>query len=156
MGSFIELRYESHGKPHTIAMRGANRANVDKEKIVRVCKAISDGQGEFFGGLPFSKYVWHFAITPGTDGGGGLEHLTSTQISLAQGVGPRSRKASARARSAFARTSTSICGTLSGFGPEPSVRSTTPSCPRPALSIGSKERRTTMRRCSRCATARWT
>jgi predicted metalloprotease with PDZ domain len=90
MGSFIELRYESHGKPHTIAMRGANRVNVDKEKIVRVCKAISDGQGDFFGGLPFNKYVWHFAVTPGADGGGGLEHLTSTQISLAQGVGPRS------------------------------------------------------------------
>jgi predicted metalloprotease with PDZ domain len=88
IGDFIELRYESHGKPHTIAMRGAYRGNVDREKIVRVCKAISDGQGDFFGGLPFNKYVWHFAVTPAADGGGGLEHLTSTQISLAQGVGP--------------------------------------------------------------------
>jgi predicted metalloprotease with PDZ domain len=90
MGDFIELSYSSHGKPHTIALRGAPRANVDREKILRVCKEISDGQGDFFGGLPFDKYVWHFNVTPGSDGGGGLEHLTSTQISLAQGVGPRS------------------------------------------------------------------
>jgi predicted metalloprotease with PDZ domain len=90
MGDFIELSYTSHGKPHTIALRGAPRANVDQQKIVRVCQAISDGQGDFFGGLPFTKYVWHFNVTPGSDGGGGLEHLSSTQISLAQGVGPRS------------------------------------------------------------------
>ncbi|MCH7903308.1 MAG: M61 family metallopeptidase [Armatimonadetes bacterium] len=90
MGDFIELRYTSHGKPITIAMRGAPRNNVDRKRILRVCKEITDGQGDFFGGLPFSKFIWHFNVTPGQDGGGGLEHLSSTQISLAQGIGPRS------------------------------------------------------------------
>jgi predicted metalloprotease with PDZ domain len=90
MGDFIELKYTSHGKPMTIALRGALRASVDQAKITKVCQQIADSQGDFFGGLPFNKYVWHFAVTPGSDGGGGLEHLSSTQISLAQGVGPRS------------------------------------------------------------------
>ncbi len=90
MGDFIEYKYTSHGKPITIALRGALRASVDQAKITKVCQQIADSQGDFFGGHPFSKYVWHFAVTPGADGGGGLEHLSSTQISLAQGVGPRS------------------------------------------------------------------
>lgn len=89
MGDFVELSYTSHNKPITIAMRGKPRFDVDKNKIINVCKKITDGQGDFFGGHPFSKYVWHFSVTPAQDGGGGLEHLSSTQISLAQGVGPR-------------------------------------------------------------------
>lgn len=90
LGDFVELSYSSLGKPHTIAMRGAPREQIDKDKIVKVCKHISEAQADFFGGLPYSKYVWHFNVTPGQDGGGGLEHLSSTQITLAQGIGPRS------------------------------------------------------------------
>ncbi|MCH7944654.1 MAG: M61 family metallopeptidase [Armatimonadetes bacterium] len=90
MGDFIELRYTSHGKPITIAMHGALRSSVDREKIIRVCKEITDGQGEFFGGLPFSKYIWHFLILSGPDGAAGTEHSSSTQIGLAQGIGPES------------------------------------------------------------------
>ncbi len=89
MGDFVELSYTSAGKPMTIAMRGKQRKEVDKNKIISVCKKITDGQAAFFGGHPFSKYVWHFSVTPAQDGGGGLEHLSSTQISLAKGVGPR-------------------------------------------------------------------
>ncbi|MCH8978030.1 MAG: M61 family metallopeptidase, partial [Armatimonadetes bacterium] len=90
MGDFVELRYTSHGKPITIAMRGAPRNEVDRDRIIQVCKDITDGQGDFFGGLPFNKYIWHFSINPGQDRAGGLEHLSSTQIGLAQGIGPRS------------------------------------------------------------------
>ena len=90
MGDFIEYTYTSFGRPVTIALRGQYRSNVDKDRIISVCKGITDAEGDFFGGAPFSKYVWHFAVTPASDGGGGLEHLSSTQISLARGVGPRS------------------------------------------------------------------
>lgn len=87
-GDFIDLHYTSHRKPITIVLRGAPRAEVDPKKVVAMCKAISDWEGSFFGGLPFNKYVWHFSVFKGADGGGGLEHLSSTQISLASGVGP--------------------------------------------------------------------
>lgn len=90
MGDFIELRYTSHGKPITIAMHGALRNDVDREKIIRVCKEITDGLGDFFGGLPFNKYVWHLLILSGEDGAAGTEHSSSTSIGLAQGIGPES------------------------------------------------------------------
>jgi predicted metalloprotease with PDZ domain len=46
-------------------------------------------EGDFFGGsVPYDRYVWHFAVNVGADGAGGLEHLSSTEISMANGVGP--------------------------------------------------------------------
>jgi predicted metalloprotease with PDZ domain len=87
-GDFIDLHYVSHDKPITIALRGALRTEVDREKLVKLCQRISDFEGDFFGGLPFHKYVWHITVTPLEDGGGGLEHLSSTQIVLAKGLGP--------------------------------------------------------------------
>ena len=90
MGNYIELTYSSRGKPHIIALRGAPKSQVDQNKILDVCKHVTESQADFFGGLPYNKYVWHFNVTPGQDGGGGLEHLSSTQITLAAGVGPGS------------------------------------------------------------------
>ena len=87
-GDFLDLHYTSHDKPITIALRGELRTKVDATKIVKLCQTISDFEGEFFGGLPFPKYVWHFAVFDSEDGGGGLEHLSSTQVALAKGVGP--------------------------------------------------------------------
>lgn len=89
MGDFIELKYVSHKKPHTIAIRGTNKNRIDQKRILEKCQAVSDSQGDFFGGLPFSKYIWHFAVMAMPDGAGGLEHLSSTQISLGYAVGPR-------------------------------------------------------------------
>lgn len=89
MGDFILDAYTVRGKPHYIAYRGANRANIDREYVKKFCSFISTSLGDFWGGLPYSKYVWHFAVTPNADGGGGLEHLSSTQITLAVGAGPR-------------------------------------------------------------------
>lgn len=86
-GDLIIDTYVSHGKTHYIAMRGAAKAFVDRDYLVRVCKKVSDFQGDFFSGFPFSHYVWHFAVNPNVDGAGGLEHLNSTQISMAAGMG---------------------------------------------------------------------
>jgi predicted metalloprotease with PDZ domain len=87
-GKFEMDMYTSHGVPHYIVYRGAFVKDVDREYIKRACKHISDSQGDFFGGLPFKKYVWHFQVNDGIDGAGGLEHLTSTQISFSSGAGP--------------------------------------------------------------------
>lgn len=87
-GKFEMDTYTSHGKPHYIVYRGPAVKDVDREYVKKACKHISDSQGDFFGGLPFNKYVWHFNVNDGVDGAGGLEHLTSTQISFASGAGP--------------------------------------------------------------------
>ncbi|MBI5705747.1 MAG: M61 family metallopeptidase [Armatimonadetes bacterium] len=86
LGDFIELSYTSHGKPHTLALRGPGASGVNKDELLKMCKSVSDSQGDFMGGLPFNKYVWHFSVSQGTGGGGGLEHLSSTQISFAQNM----------------------------------------------------------------------
>lgn len=91
-GDFIDYHYTSHGRPVTIALRGPLRGNVNEAKVLKMCKAITDTEGDFFHGVPYHKYVWHFGVTSAADGGGGLEHLSSTQISLAQGVGPLSAR----------------------------------------------------------------
>lgn len=88
MGHFLEDHYTSFGKDHTIALRNAPKDKVDRQKLIKATKFVSDMQGDFFGGLPYNKYVWHFSVFEAPDGAGGLEHLSSTQIQLSSGVGP--------------------------------------------------------------------
>lgn len=87
MGDFLEDTYTVAGKTHFIAMRGAAKTEVDRQKLKKLCSTISTIETTFFGGAPYDRYVWHFTIFPGQDGGGGLEHLSSTEISLSSGVG---------------------------------------------------------------------
>ncbi|RYG88337.1 M61 family peptidase, partial [bacterium] len=89
MGQFLMDTYTVRGKPHFIAMRGVAKSKVNRAYLKKACKFITEMQGDFFGGLPYDRYVWHFAVNDRPDGAGGLEHLSSTQISLAAGVGPR-------------------------------------------------------------------
>lgn len=88
-GKFVADYYKVDGKEHSIIYRGTATADVDREYVLKACKFITEAQGDFFGGLPYNKYVWHFAVNGGADGAGGLEHLSSTQISMAAGAGPR-------------------------------------------------------------------
>lgn len=85
LGDFIELRYEVLGKPHFIAMRGVGKDRADQAAFLKMCRHTSESQADFFGGLPYRRYVWHLNITQG-GGGGGLEHLTSTAISCGPNV----------------------------------------------------------------------
>ena len=87
-GKFELDTYKVDGKQHYIAYRGAAVKDVDRAYVIKACNYITQMQGDFFGGLPYNKYVWHFAVNGGADGAGGLEHLSSTQISMAAGVGP--------------------------------------------------------------------
>jgi predicted metalloprotease with PDZ domain len=89
MGNLLIDTYTVRGKPHYIVMRGAAKSDVDRQYLLKACKHVTEAQADFFGGLPYSKYVWHFSVNDALDGAGGLEHLSSTQISLPSGVGPR-------------------------------------------------------------------
>jgi predicted metalloprotease with PDZ domain len=89
MGDLIVDTYTVGGKPHIIAMRNEAAKQMDRAELLKLCKHISESQMDFFGGLPYDKYVWHFAITNGR-GGGGLEHLSSTQITMGSTLTPGS------------------------------------------------------------------
>lgn len=88
LGNFVSDSYTSNGAKITIAYRGPVEL-VNRAKVVKLCKMVSDAEAKFWGGLPYDKYVWHFQVIPGTSGGGGLEHLTSTEIGLAAGLSYR-------------------------------------------------------------------
>lgn len=88
MGNFLEDTYMSHGKPHYIVMYGVGKADTDQKLLTAACKFVSDTEGTFFGEVPYKRYVWHFNVGKRADGGGGLEHLNGTEITLASGVGP--------------------------------------------------------------------
>jgi len=88
MGAIRELHYTVKGKDHLIALYGPGKDDVDEQKIVKACKFVSEMETDFMGNIPYKRYVWHFNTSDRLDGAGGLEHLNSTQISLASGVGP--------------------------------------------------------------------
>lgn len=87
LGDFISDYYEVNGVKHEIAYFGGDVSKVDRAKVIDYCTRITKAQSDFWSGLPFEKYVWHFTVMNAADGGWGLEHLSSTTIGLAQGVG---------------------------------------------------------------------
>lgn len=90
IGNLTVDTYKSRGKDHFIVMRGKPRSDVDRAYLIKACKYVSDMETDFFGmKAPYNHYVWHFNVSDNYDGAGGLEHLSSTQIQLASGVGPR-------------------------------------------------------------------
>lgn len=88
VGDFIEDHYTVRGKDHTIVLYGPSRQLIKRPDLIEKCKKITETEANFFGGLPYDKYVWHFSTFNAPDGAGGLEHLSSTEISLASGLGP--------------------------------------------------------------------
>lgn len=87
IGVFESDFYELGGVKHEIAYYGGDVGLVDRGAVIEYCKKITLLQEDFWGGLPFEKYVWHFTVMNTRDGGWGLEHLSSTTIGLAAGVG---------------------------------------------------------------------
>lgn len=90
-GNFIVDTYSQYGKTHFIVYRGPEKAvgEVDREYVKKACQFVTMMEGDFFGGkVPYNRYVWHFAVNSAPDGAGGLEHLSSTEISMGSGVGP--------------------------------------------------------------------
>lgn len=87
-GNFLLDTVTVNRKTHSIVYRGAAKKLVNREYVKRACKFIGEMQSDFFRNTPYDKYVWHFAVNDSPDGAGGLEHLSSTQISMGSGVGP--------------------------------------------------------------------
>ena len=86
VGDYVSDTYMSNGIKHEIAYYAGPVELVNRQQVIDACKNVSETQAKFWSGLPFKKYVWHFAVMPATGGAGGLEHLSSTRISLAAGV----------------------------------------------------------------------
>jgi predicted metalloprotease with PDZ domain len=90
-GDLIVEHYTLRGRDHAIVLEGSAKSKVDKERLLKDCRFVSAAETDFFGGAPYHKYVWHFVVFDAPDGAGGLEHLSSTQITLAAGEGPRAQ-----------------------------------------------------------------
>ncbi len=89
MGDFLEEHYVVNGKDHELALRGEAKSDIDMQHLLKATAFVSTMEGDFFGDVPYDRYVWHFSVNDRADGAGGLEHLSSTQIGLSSGVGPR-------------------------------------------------------------------
>lgn len=87
IGVFESDFYELKGVKHEIAYYGGDVSQVNRAAVIDYCKKITLLQDDFWSGLPFKKYVWHFTVMNAADGGWGLEHLSSTTIGLASGLG---------------------------------------------------------------------
>ena len=87
IGKLRIANYTVRGIPHTIAVRGRVRANVDMQKALKLMRFISTAESDFFDGLPYRKYVWQINASLIPDGGGGLEHASSSQDFMAVSMG---------------------------------------------------------------------
>jgi predicted metalloprotease with PDZ domain len=88
-GLYREDSYTYDGITHSIVYHSGGPNQINRSDVIDRCLLVTKAHDVFFNGLPFKKYVWHFRVNNAADGAGGLEHLSSTQISLANGLGPR-------------------------------------------------------------------
>jgi predicted metalloprotease with PDZ domain len=80
LGDFEEFHFSLGDVRFDVVVDGPIEFNVDR--FLLVLRKISEYQARLFGGLPFDRYLFIYHIRPGPMGGGGLEHLNSTTITL--------------------------------------------------------------------------
>lgn len=80
LGPFELLEFDQNGVKYQLVIHA--NGPVDGPKLVDMCSKIVKESNSIFGGAPFDRYVFFFHFRGGF-GGGGLEHLNSTDISLA-------------------------------------------------------------------------
>jgi predicted metalloprotease with PDZ domain len=81
IGKFEIHAFKVDGVPYRIVLSGYGARRKDCEALVERTRKIVKAQLEMMGKAPFSDYTFLFARTRGA-GGGGLEHLNSTNISV--------------------------------------------------------------------------
>ncbi len=81
IGKFETLRFDVAGVPYRIILSGFNASKKHRKALVDRTRKIIKAQLEMMGKAPYSDYTFLFARTRGL-GGGGLEHLNSTNISV--------------------------------------------------------------------------
>lgn len=82
LGDLEERSVTVRDVPIFVAMYG--ELDFDKDAFVAMVQKIAESQINLFGEVPFAKYVFLFYVGPFPVGGGGLEHMNSTNISLSQ------------------------------------------------------------------------
>ena len=88
MGSYIEERYQEHGREHIIALRGPAKNWVDQQRTLQMARFVTQIETNFFGEAPYDLYVWHSWVYEGPDFAGGTEHASSTEMHLSAEEGP--------------------------------------------------------------------
>ncbi|HLQ36731.1 MAG TPA: hypothetical protein VK348_02935 [Planctomycetota bacterium] len=84
LGQFQQFTFTSHDAQIDAVLDCATELQFDAEKWTAGLKAIVDGGGDIFGGLPVRRYVFLYTLSR-SGGGGGLEHLDCTAIGLPAG-----------------------------------------------------------------------
>lgn len=82
VGRQKDIEFDVDGKKHILMIYG--EAAYDADKMVKDLTAIVKANKEFWGDLPYQKYVFMLHITP--QGGGGTEHLNSTIMQTRPGT----------------------------------------------------------------------
>ncbi len=86
MGVLATASFNAGGVPHDIAIAG--RQHADVPRLARDFARICQWQIDFFGGAPFTRYLFQVLALP--DGYGGLEHRNSTSLICRRDELPRS------------------------------------------------------------------
>ncbi len=81
VGIFERLSFESDGVVYEIALSGFELDKSNREQIIERYRKIVVEQIEMMGPAPFKKYAF-LIRRPARPGGGGLEHLNSTNLTL--------------------------------------------------------------------------
>jgi predicted metalloprotease with PDZ domain len=80
IGNLDQRSFAVRGRPVQVVTYGAT--GFDKDGFVKMVRQIVEYQVTLFDDVPFEKYVFLFHVGKYAAGGGGLEHLNSTNISL--------------------------------------------------------------------------
>jgi predicted metalloprotease with PDZ domain len=80
MGDLVDTLFTVQNKPHEIFIRGD--AEYRLADLVRQVEKIVRFQVDFFGYIPYDRYVFLYTFLPDFKSGGGLEHANSTSIAI--------------------------------------------------------------------------
>jgi predicted metalloprotease with PDZ domain len=79
LGRFDLLEFDEDGARYQLVVH--SKGPYDGKRITEICRKVVKEQNKYFGGPPFSRYVFLYHFRDGV-GGRGLEHLNSTDIAL--------------------------------------------------------------------------
>jgi len=74
IGTQRDFAFDACGVPHVLSIYGGG--NWEPDTLIRDIRKIIETNREFWGSLPYRRYVFLLHCTP--DGGGGTEHVNST------------------------------------------------------------------------------
>lgn len=81
-GKLEEHSFETHGARHHVVFRGNIPTNFDRQAFLDGVQRIVRTQLDLMRDRPYRHYWFLYTLSAGSGGGGGLEHLNSTNISL--------------------------------------------------------------------------